>query len=67
MTAWLLFWPVLLPILTASLCLVFWSRPDLQRSVSLGGTAVLAAGILALFREVWTGGIVSVQAGDWPN
>ncbi|MBK1698021.1 Na+/H+ antiporter subunit D [Rhodovibrio salinarum] len=66
MTHWLLFWPILVPILTASLCLLFWSRPDLQRIVSLLGTGVLAAGVLALFREVWTTGIVSVQAGDWP-
>ncbi|MBK1668078.1 Na+/H+ antiporter subunit D [Rhodovibrio sodomensis] len=66
MIAWLLFWPVLIPILTAALCLIFWTRPDVQRTLSLLGTAVLAAGILALFREVWTGGIVSVQAGDWP-
>jgi multicomponent Na+:H+ antiporter subunit D len=66
MTGWLLFWPVLVPILTAALCLVAWTRPDVQRSISFLGAAVLAAGVLALFQTVWSEGVVAVQAGDWP-
>jgi multicomponent Na+:H+ antiporter subunit D len=64
--SWLLFWPVLIPILTAALCLIFWTRPEWQRVVSLLGTLVLLGGALALFQGVLDGGVQAVQAGDWP-
>ncbi|RDD63876.1 Na+/H+ antiporter subunit D [Ferruginivarius sediminum] len=63
---WLLVWPILIPVLTAALCLLAWNAPGLQRTLSFLGTFVLLIGDLYLFAGVWEGGVQSVQMGEWP-
>ncbi len=64
--AWLLVWPIAVPVLTAALCLMVWRSAAAQRWVSITGVLVLLGGALALFDAVLTRGVVSSQMGAWP-
>jgi len=63
--SWLLAWPIMIPIATSALCLIFWRAPHLQRRISLGGLGVLVLGDILLFSRVWANGPQAMQAGDW--
>ncbi len=58
--------PILIPLLTAAMCLLLWKRQRAQRVLSvLGGAALLGAAV-ALLTIVATRGIQVVQVGNWP-
>lgn len=57
--------PILIPLMTAALCALLWSRPDLQRSLGLLGSAGLLAAALLLLRETSEGAILVAQMGNW--
>jgi multicomponent Na+:H+ antiporter subunit D len=63
---WLLALPVLIPLLACALSAALWGRPLLQRAVTFASAAalLLAAGLLVA--EVWSGGVLASQMGDWP-
>ena len=63
---WLLVWPILIPMVTAALCLLAWRHPGLQRGMSLFGLLILFAGGALLLGQVWHHGALALQAGDWP-
>jgi multicomponent Na+:H+ antiporter subunit D len=64
--AFVILLPILTPLLTAALCLLLWSRPRLQRVVSvLGGVGLLASSIM-LTAAVIRDGVQVVQLGNWP-
>lgn len=61
----LLVLPILIPLITALIALALWTRPQIQRIVSvIGATALLIGGIF-LFAEVWQHGIGATQIGNW--
>ena len=62
----LLVLPVIIPLCTAAVSLLFWSRRRVQRGCSAAGAAALLAAGAALMYCVWFGGIASTQVGDWP-
>lgn len=62
----LLFWPVVLPFLTAVATLLLRDSPAARRMVSLGGAAALLAVGLLILGRVMTGGPIAAQAGGWP-
>jgi len=57
--------PIIIPLATAALCAVFWTRPDTQRSIALAGTVALLAASLWLFAQVWDARVIATQLGDW--
>ena len=58
--------PILVPLLTATVCLLLWSRRGWQQAVSIAGaTALLIASIYLLIATIQHG-IQVVQLGDWP-
>ncbi|MDX1612973.1 MAG: Na+/H+ antiporter subunit D [Candidatus Promineifilaceae bacterium] len=58
--------PILIPLITAIILLLFWWRRSLQRAINtLGTVALLATGIFLLVL-VWQDGIQTVQLGNWP-
>jgi multicomponent Na+:H+ antiporter subunit D len=58
--------PVLLPAVTASVCLLLWSRPRIQQGAAVAGATALLAAAVWLLAMVWSEGIQSAQAGNWP-
>ncbi len=57
--------PILIPLLTASVCLLLWKRRRAQRVMSVvGGGALFVAGV-TLLRAVIVHGIQVVQIGNW--
>lgn len=58
--------PVVLPLLTGILTLLFWSRPRVQRVISVAGAVGLLLASLVLFEAVWRDGIQAVSIGNWP-
>lgn len=58
--------PILVPLLTAVVCFLFWRRVVVQRSLGLLGSAGLLASALKLLHSVWRDGIQSAQTGNWP-
>jgi multicomponent Na+:H+ antiporter subunit D len=64
--SWLLVTPILLPMATAIVALLFCKSAALQRVVCLAGTVGLLAVSIALMAAVWSDGILAGQMGDWP-
>lgn len=62
----LLIVPVVLPLMTGILTLLFWTRPRVQRVISVAGSVGLLVAALLLFETVWNDGIQAVSIGDWP-
>jgi len=56
---------ILIPALSALLCLSSSRRPGLNRSLAVGGAGALLISSTLLFREVWAEGFVSFQSGGW--
>lgn len=58
--------PVLLPLLTALLCVLTRSAPQRQRNISLAGSLaqLFCAGLL--LRRIVKGGPLTMVAGNWP-
>ena len=62
---YLLFMPLVIPLMTAVVCILAWKRIDLQRLFNLCGSAALLAAGIALLVTVRATGVFSVQAGSW--
>jgi multicomponent Na+:H+ antiporter subunit D len=62
----LLVLPILLPLLTAVVCLLVRRWPAAERAASLAGSLGLLAGTAALLLRVSRDGIAATQAGAWP-
>ncbi|MRG92146.1 Na+/H+ antiporter subunit D [Polyangium spumosum] len=63
----LLVLPVLVPMATAALALLFFRRERIQRALGLLGSLVELGVGVALLRAVVRGGIQSTQLGGWPS
>lgn len=61
----LLVMPIFIPLLAASLCLLLWSRPAIQRYVSFSGTVLSFIAICAVFWQVMTQGPMVLHVGGW--
>lgn len=57
--------PILIPFLTAILCLAAWKTRKLQAWLTVGGMGVMLCSVFFLFRSVRTEGIRSLQMGNW--
>lgn len=58
--------PILIPLLTAVLCLLLFRKPKLQRWIGVSGAGVLLVVALWLLLLVRNQGIQAVQIGNWP-
>jgi multicomponent Na+:H+ antiporter subunit D len=66
MSSWYLVAPIAVPMTTAVLCILLSRRRDLQRIVSAAGAGVHLLAALLLMAQVWQGGILAGQMGQWP-
>jgi multicomponent Na+:H+ antiporter subunit D len=66
MTGHYLILPVLMQLTLAVVLLFAWRRINLQRTISISGSAVVLLFSILLFIQVWNGGIQTMQAGNWP-
>ncbi|MEM8857669.1 MAG: proton-conducting transporter membrane subunit [Chloroflexota bacterium] len=57
--------PILIPFITAIVCIIFWTRPNIQRWISLIGSSAALIFTLILFNQVNTQGIQTVALGGW--
>jgi multicomponent Na+:H+ antiporter subunit D len=62
----LLVLPIVIPALTAAICLGFWRRMAWQRQLNLVGAVSLFLASIGLFFAVATRGTLTVQMGSWP-
>ena len=62
----LLVLPILIPLLTASICLIFWRSRTAQRIIGVFGTLALLATAVNLLFTVQREGILVTQIGGWP-
>jgi multicomponent Na+:H+ antiporter subunit D len=58
--------PLLVPLVTACLCLLSWRSRRNQRRISALGSGVLLGVSVALLIYVWNEGIQATELGDWP-
>ena len=58
--------PLLVPLMTALLCVLTQAQPRWQQRVSLAGAFALLGCALALLQQVQLEGAVHVAAGNWP-
>ncbi len=57
---------ILVPFVTALVCLLGWRFPRNHRVIAVIGMFTFLAAAVRLFHAVNTGGILAVQMGDWP-
>ncbi|MEM9774227.1 MAG: proton-conducting transporter membrane subunit [Chloroflexota bacterium] len=57
--------PILIPFVTAIVCIIFWGLPKVQRWISLLGSATALVFTLALFNQVNAVGIQTLAVGGW--
>lgn len=62
----LLVLPILIPLATAILALLFWNYRRVQRGLNLAGAAALLAVAVWLLVSVSRAGIQATQIGNWP-
>jgi multicomponent Na+:H+ antiporter subunit D len=65
MTTHIIIFPILIQLCIALLLLFLWSKPNVQRMVSIIGSTLSLVIAIFLFRSIWTGGIQSMQLGNW--
>lgn len=53
-------------LLSAIFCVMFWSRPDVQKFICLAGTALFLVLSAILLYEIRYNGILTLQVGNWP-
>jgi len=58
--------PILIPLATAIVALLFWNYRRVQRGLHLAGAAALLAVAVGLLVSVWHRGIQATQIGNWP-
>lgn len=61
----LLVLPLLIPLVTAMICLLLWTRPLLRRTVSVAGASALFVVTLAIFIHIHHAGFAMVALGGW--
>ncbi|MDN3671066.1 Na+/H+ antiporter subunit D [Echinicola jeungdonensis] len=62
-----LFNPILILILAAILCMLFWVKPQIQKIITISAIFLFFASAVRLTYLVTTEGIQTVQAGEWPS
>jgi multicomponent Na+:H+ antiporter subunit D len=62
----LLVLPVLIPLFSAALSILFWRHRAAQRALGIAGSCGLLASGVLLLRSVSSDGIQAVQLGSWP-
>ncbi len=62
----LLISPILIPLATAAVCLLFWRQRAVQRLLGTIGSAAHLVAALVLLGAVRQEGILATQLGNWP-
>ncbi len=57
--------PILIPVFTAALTILFWKRMGITRFLSVSGSLLHLASALVLLENVRTGGIQFLTVGNW--
>ncbi len=63
----ILFSPILILILAAILCMLFWAKPQVQKILTIIAIFLFLASAGHLTFVVYTRGIQTAQAGEWPS
>lgn len=58
--------PVLLPLLSGTISLLFWRSRPMQRFIAVAGNIALLLVSIWLFVEVLADGYITMQMGNWP-
>lgn len=61
----ILVWPVVIPLIAAALCALFWQNRALQRIVSLSAMVLMTIASLALLAVTAREGVLSMTFGGW--
>lgn len=60
-----IFLPILVPMVTAVICMIAWYKPKFQRWISLASSIIMVLISLWMLNSVIGGSIWTVQAGHW--
>ncbi len=66
LTAWLVVWPLLIPLAASALATAAWGKARLQTSIGVAGLLAQLVASVALFAHVWTNGVLAMSMGGWP-
>ena len=65
MTAWLVVWPVAVPLIGAALTVALWGRERAQTNIGFLAIALQLVAGLVLLQHVWENGPVAMAMGGW--
>ena len=60
-----LLWPVIIPLTSAGICMLFWSRPAAQRALTYGAASLMFGAAILLLMRVSDVGAISMTFGGW--
>jgi multicomponent Na+:H+ antiporter subunit D len=64
-TAWLIVWPVAVPLIAAALATIAWRRPNIQAGIAFAAIALQLVAAIMLFLLVWRDGAFAMTMGNW--
>ncbi|MCH7590586.1 Na+/H+ antiporter subunit D [PVC group bacterium] len=62
----LIVFPIIIPLISAALCLLFWRKCQIQRWIGVIGASAHFLAALLLLRNVYSQGIQVLHVGNWP-
>lgn len=66
LTAWLVIWPVVVPLTGAAIAVALWGRAASQTMIAFVTIGLQLVASLALFQHVWMNGPLAMSMGGWP-
>lgn len=58
--------PLILPLFTAAIAMVFYKAASAQKAIAVLGSVIQLAAAAWVFYEIWEAGILVAQMGNWP-
>ena len=66
-TAWLVVWPVVVPLMGAAVAIAFWGQGRAQVMVGFVALGLQLLAGLVLLQHVWSNGPLAMSMGGWPT
>lgn len=66
LAAWLLIWPIVVPLMGAAIAVAMWGRAAIQTVIAFVTIGLQLVAALALFHHVWMNGPLAMSMGGWP-
>ncbi len=65
LTAWLVVWPVAIPLIGVALTVILWGRERAQTNIGVIAISLQLVSSIVLLQHVWENGPLAMAMGGW--